>query len=84
MTIVCFRRLAARRLLAGLSFAGVAVFAAPASAAVYLIDHNTIEAVPNGSQGPGGTWNRYAAPADVNGGTLRALRPRSRTASPAP
>jgi hypothetical protein len=40
--------------------------ASPASASVVLLDFNTL----SGSGGPGGIWNVYAAPADINGGFL--------------
>lgn len=53
---------------AGLLAALVAASAAPVASAaeVLLVDLNE----NSGSGGPGGTWNTFAAPANINGGTL--------------
>ena len=42
------------------------IYANQCAAAIVLIDLNT----NSGAGGPGGTWNSYATPADINGGSL--------------
>lgn len=59
-------------LVCGVVLGGVLMSALPASAAVFLIDHNTAEDDVSTATGPGpgGVWNRYAAPTNVNGSAI--------------